>query len=304
MTYEQFVERMEERVRAALAPGRSVRLRSALKNNGRHRKGLVFTEAGVNTSPTIYLEEYYERYQAGSSFEEVAGQILALYGSVRMDRSWDGERLSRYENVKPRLICRLINRERNRDLLEEVPHVPYLDLAVVFHVLVDLEADDRIATMLVRREHLKWWHVTEEEVRRAAGENTEKLLPAEFKTLCAVLAQAGMEEPPVQADPAGAYRMYVLTNSIQNFGASAILYKDVLKKIGAFLKEDFYVLPSSIHEVIILPESSAPSWRETAMIVKEINETQVMEEEVLSDTPYFYRRSEGALALPGWEKEV
>ena len=73
MTYEQFVERMKERVRAALAPGRSVRLRSALKNNGRHRKGLVFTEAGVNTSPTIYLEEYYERYQAGSSFEEVAG---------------------------------------------------------------------------------------------------------------------------------------------------------------------------------------------------------------------------------------
>ena len=116
-----------------------------------------------------------------------------------MDRSWDGERLSRYENVKPRLICRLINRERNRDLLEEVPHVPYLDLAVVFHVLVDLEADDRIATMLVRREHLKWWHVTEEVVRRGCrGEHGEKLLPAEFKTLCAVLAQAGMEEPPVQ----------------------------------------------------------------------------------------------------------
>ena len=63
------------------------------------------------------------------------------------------------------------------------------------------------------------------------------------------------------------------------------------------------MLPSSIHEMIIVPDSSAPSWRETAMIVKEINETQVREEEVLSDIPYHYKRKEGRLRLPVWEMD-
>ena len=94
--------------------------------------------------------------------------------------------------------------------------------------------------------------------------------------------------------------VYVLSNCIRNFGAAAVLYRNVLKNIGKYLEEDFYVLPSSVHEVIIVPDSSAPSWQETAAIVKEINETQVREEEVLSDVPYHYRREEDKLAMPPW----
>ncbi len=301
MSYEQFIERMEEKLRGSLDGGRSLYVRQVTKNNGMKRKGFVFCEPGVNVSPTIYLEEYYERYKRGCPFEQVADQILSLYTHVRMQHSWEGEFVTKYVNVRPRLIYQLINRKKNRELLRQVPYVPYLDLAIVFHVLVDMKEDDRIATMLVRNEHLKRWKVTKEEIYEEACANTKRLLPEEFTTLYALLTEeegpAALEE---NQDERQEYSMYILTNRIRNFGAAAVLYRDVLKNIGKYLKEDFYVLPSSIHEVIIVPDSSAPSWRETAMIVKEINETQVREEEVLSDISYHYKRREDRPSLPLW----
>ena len=284
MSYEQFVERVEEKLKGRLDGGRTLYVREATKNNGKERKGVVFCEPGVNVSPTIYLEEYYERYRQGCSLEQVADQIMSLYSHVRMQHSWEGEFVTKYVNVRPRLIYQLISRERNRELLLQVPHFPCLDLAIVFHVLVDMKEEDRIATMLVRNEHLKWWRVTREEIYREACANTQKLLPERFTTLYAVLAGSGEEPGALEEgpeEPGGS--MYVLSNCIRNFGAAAVLYRNVLKNIGKYLEEDFYVLPSSVHEVIIVPDSSAPSWQETAAIVKEINETQVREEEVLSD---------------------
>lgn len=302
MSYEQFVERVEEKLKGRLDGGRTLYVREATKNNGKERKGVVFCEPGVNVSPTIYLEEYYERYQQGCSLEQVADQIMSLYSHVRMQHSWEGEFVTKYVNVRPRLIYQLISRERNRELLLQVPHFPCLDLAIVFHVLVDMKEEDRIATMLVRNEHLKWWRVTREEIYREACANTQKLLPERFTTLYALLAGSGEGADALEKEPGEepGCSMYVLSNCIRNFGAAAVLYRNVLKNIGKYLEEDFYVLPSSVHEVIIVPDSSAPSWQETAAIVKEINETQVREEEVLSDVPYHYRREEDRLAMPPW----
>lgn len=303
MSYEQFVEQMEAKLRSSLDGGRSLGVRQVTKNNGKKRKGIVFSEPGINVSPTIYLEEYYERYKRGYSFEQLAAQIMCLYSHVRMGHSWEGEFVTKYANVRAKLIYQLINREKNRDLLAQVPYIPYLDLAIVFYVLVDMKEDDRIATMLVRNEHLGWWKVTREEIYEEACANTRRLLPEEFTTLYALLAGVEGEDLSPDLDETKGYSMYILTNCIRNFGAAAVLYRDVLKNIGEYLKEDFYVLPSSIHEMIIVPDSSAPSWRETAMIVKEINETQVREEEVLSDIPYHYKRKEGRLRLPVWEMD-
>ena len=84
--------------------------------------------------------------------------------------------------------------------------------------------------------------------------------------------------------------MYVLTNSLRNYGAACLFYPHVLEMVGEMLKEDYYVLPSSVHEVIIVPESKALDADEMSEMVVEINETQVEPEEVLSDHAYFYQR--------------
>ena len=84
--------------------------------------------------------------------------------------------------------------------------------------------------------------------------------------------------------------MYVLSNTIRNFGAAAIMYDRRLEHIGEYLREDYYVLPSSVHEVIIIPKSKAPGKRELIEMVSDINATQVEEEDVLSDNAYYYDR--------------
>ena len=91
--------------------------------------------------------------------------------------------------------------------------------------------------------------------------------------------------------------MYVLSNEIRSFGAAAILYPGCLKKIRDYLGEDYYVLPSSVHEVIVVRESTAPDKRYLNEMVSEINESQVEAEEVLSDNAYFYSASQGRLSL-------
>ena len=92
-------------------------------------------------------------------------------------------------------------------------------------------------------------------------------------------------------------KMYVLSNKLKNYGAACIAYPYILDMLAGVLKENFYVLPSSVHEVIIVPESSQIRQSELERMVREINETQVPEEEILSNHAYFYYAQEGKLQL-------
>ena len=304
MSYEQFVKEVEARLKKCVGEKREVHIHTATKNNGKKRQGITFVESGVNISPTIYLEEYYERFKKGGNIEQITEQIMELYQEVKFRHSWEGEFVQKYENIKDKIIYQLINRQANEELLKDIPHIPYLDLAIIFYVLIELdEAGERMATMLIRKEHLGWWKVEAQEVYRMARNNTKKLLPYEFSTMYAVVEELlgegtdsgeafSEEEMENQKDD-----MYVLSNMIRNYGAAAILYEDRLEGIALYLKENFYVLPSSVHEVIIVPESRAPSREDLCAIVSEINRTQVKEEEVLSDNAYYYDRTTGILSL-------
>ena len=136
------------------------------------------------------------------------------------------------------------------------------------------------------------WGETMEGVYRRACRNTRVLLPDEFQTMRAVIEElTGMEETGKED------RMYILSNEIRSYGAAAILYEGRLERIGDYLKENYYVLPSSVHEVIIVPESEAPAQAELSRLVKEINETQVDPEEVLSNHAYYYDRKQKKLQI-------
>lgn len=298
MSYEQFVIQVEESLQKRMEGERLIYLHSAVKNNGKKRLGITFTNPGVNISPTIYMEEYYERYQRGNTLEEILEQIQDLYEQIEVKHSWEGRFLQTFTNVRERIIYQLVSKKRNEELLKDVPYREFLDLAVVFYVLVEVEEQEgSLSTMLIRKEHLKWWKVSSEELFFAAMKNTCSLLPYEFSTMCAAIFSCceGKKKEEYKEEEG----LYVLTNYIRNFGASAMLYPGRLEQIGDYLKQNFYVLPSSVHEVIILSAGNAPAWRELCEMVKEINETQVKEEEVLSDMAYYYDRTRKELILPG-----
>lgn len=297
MSYEQFVQEIETRIQKKVGDNRKVHIHTAIKNNGRIRRGLTFVEKGINVSPTIYLEEYYERFVRGGNVEMIAEQILQLYKSVRVHHSWEPECVKEYESVKDHIIFRLINGKANEYLLNEVPHLPFLDLAIVFYVLVELDDEgERMATMMIKNEHLEWWGKSAEELFQISLQNAEMLLPSELTSMLVVIEELVpvWERPEVTEEDD---YMYVLTNNRRSFGAGTILYPERLKAIGMYLKESFYVLPSSVHEVIILPESRAIEKDELQQIVYEINHTQVPDEEILSDNVYYYDIKENKLQM-------
>jgi len=263
---------------------------TAEKNNGVKRQGITIAQKGINISPTIYLEEYYEKYLNGCSIEGVAKDVLRLYHEVRLQKSWDEEKISSYKEIESKIVYRLVNLEANSNLLKEIPYVAYLDLAVIFYAMLEIN-EHGTACMLIRNEHLEMWEVTANDIYNKAKENTWKLLPSEFHTM-----RAMMEEYNKKGSYVGMDILHVLTNKIRSFGAAAILYEGVLEMVGDFLEDNYYVLPSSVHEVIIVSETEAP-WGGAGLseMVKEINHTQVDEEDILSDTAYYYDREKKKL---------
>lgn len=291
MNYRQFVNEVEMKVQKCVEDTIRVQEHIALKNNGKERRGLTMIQEGINISPTIYLEEYYEQFQDGNSLEQIVERILNLYKEVRFRKSWEGSYIQSFESVKPWVVYKVINKEKNKELLKETPYMQFLDLAVVCYVLLEMNSHGT-ATMLVKEEHLKMWGVSKEEVFCQAEKNSKRLLPAELNRMKDVIAE--ILEIETEEDEEEDI-MYVLSNARRNFGAICMVYDGIMDMIQMELGENFYVIPSSVHEVIIVPESQAPEKFEIEEMVAEINATQVEDEEILSDRVYYYSVKEKKL---------
>lgn len=293
MTYFQFIHAVETKVKKEVEEEKTVSIHTNVKNNGVRRSGIMISEKGINISPTIYLEEYFHQFRMGYPLEQIAKDIAGLYERIRFRNSWeDGEKVKDYEFVKDKIIYRLIGREENQELLKEIPYKCYLDLAIIYYVLLEVD-EYGMASMMVRTEHMDMWKVTEEDLYCRASENTRKLLPYEFapmRTVIEELLGLEMEEGPAE-------KMYILSNEMRSYGAATLIYPGCLRKIADEVGENFFVIPSSVHEIIIVAESEAPGREELESMIEEVNETQVEAEEVLSDRAYYYDRESGKLTL-------
>lgn len=290
MTYNQFIQAVESKLREGANEDTLISKYSTEKNNGVTRRGITIAQKGINISPTIYLEEYYEKFQNGCSIDSIIKDIQKLYQEVRIQKSWDEDSIRSYSMIGNKIIYRLVNKDANEELLKDIPYVPYLDLAIIFYVMLEIN-DCGTACMLIRNEHLDMWDVSLDDVYERAKNNTWRILPSEFHTMRAVVERYEGEE-----NYEGQDILYVLTNKIGSFGAAVILYEGCLEMIGEYLKDNFYVLPSSVHEVIIVTETESP-WGRGGLsdMVAEINRTQVEAEEVLSDYAYYYDREKKKL---------
>ena len=118
MNYTEFVCAVEKNMSLKVKEGVKVSAYTAVKNNGRERQGIVMETPGVNISPTIYLEEYYQCYQNGEGLEEIVDDIHSFYESIRKEESWDYRKILSYDGVKDRIVFTLINSEKDRNFLD------------------------------------------------------------------------------------------------------------------------------------------------------------------------------------------
>lgn len=285
MNYHEFVLQLQERLRAELGEEASVELHQVMKNNDIRRDTFLITGKESHISPAVYLEEYYHAFQAGMELPKIAEEIQKLYRKCCSQKKWDTSVFLDFEKIKEKIFCKLIHRDRNQELLKDVPFVSYLDLAVVFYCVPGENFGS--GTILIHRSHMELWKVSEQKLYQTARENTKRLLPCSIYKMSDILEEITerQEEPgtPIETLP-----MYVLTNERRCLGACGILYDSVLEEAAAKIGERFYVIPSSIHECILIPEEQAAAKEELEAMVRDINRTQVLPEEVLSDRIYHY----------------
>ena len=274
MDYTKFINTMQNKVKENLSSDIMVDVHRTVKNNGTTRTGLMFSQPGVNLSPTIYLEEFYDQYLQGESMDSLVQSIQEIYEKVRVRKSFLYNSIFEYSKMKPCIVYKVIQKSSNEDLLQQVPYESYMDLAIVYYALLET-TEFGTATLLIRNEHLKGWKVTKEEIHEVAKINTPCLLPIEASMLTEY--------------------MYIITNRKRSFGAAVMMYEDVWKQMAAIIGENFYVLPSSVHELILIPESYGMDRKHLQEMVREINRTEVDDEEILSDHVYYYNRKEERL---------
>lgn len=284
MNYQEFVGSVTGFLRESLPGGTRLQLIPLEKNNGIIMDGLSVRKEGKRVAPMIYLDSYYREYLDGRSLRGICDQILECCEDSDFEEHFDVDFFREPERVRPTVAYRLINYEKNRELLQEIPHLPFLNLAVVFYSLLT-DTPVGHATVLIRNSHLELWGKNTSWLYEAAKENTEKLLPKRLVSMEDMIYELseGKQEPEYAGVP-----MYVLTNSRKSFGAACLLYDGVLGECFRRLEESYYLIPSSVHEVILIPASAVGDSRELCALVQEMNRTQVRSTEVLSDTVYLY----------------
>jgi len=298
MTYQEFKQHIVTGLQQDFPPAARISIQDIIKNNDIHLDGLTVFSEGCNISPTIYLNYYYSQYEKGRPLPEIYRDIRDAYQENSPNINIDISFFTVYSKVKSRIIFKLINYQRNRELLKNVPHFRILDLAVVFHCLVKTD-DAGTATILIQNRHLSLWDITRDDLYALAIANTPKLLPYDLRNMSDVLKELLCEEKsfPAEFSTNDAFPMYLLSNRSKLHGSACMLYPNLLSDFSNRLKSDLYLLPSSIHEILIIPAAPNTACGELSDMVREVNATQLSREEILSDHVYYFSRETGKLSL-------
>lgn len=275
------------------------------KNNGLVLKGITIRTKDCNISPVIYTDAFYEHEL---STDEAVSKIMEIYNAHKDGMSnFDANIVQNFDAVKDKIIARVINKNRNEVITNSCPHAQFGDLVVTFVIFVEQgEPLGGTASIKITNEMMNSWKINLEQLIEAAYTNTKKLLPLEVLTMSEILKQmmehAGGLSPEMEAELAAPdHLMYVVSNTSRQFGAYFITDREALMEIASEIKEDqFFILPSSVHEIIVIPESQVENKDGLITMVKEVNATQVAPDEVLADNVYsFDAKTEELRAMDG-----
>ena len=197
-----------------------------------------------------------------------------------------------YADCQEKIVMRLISFEKNKKMLEETPYIPFLDMAVVFYFLADNDQNG-IASIRITNEIMNDWKTDVKELYTLASDNSKRIFEEKVMPMSKMFEEFNIDISKIRSEEANRIyeersEPYVVTNNIGINGASVILYPDMLREIAAKLGGDFYVLPSSIHEVLVVSASEDIDEKSLKKMVEDINRNYLLPDEYLSDNVYKY----------------
>lgn len=282
MSFEEFVEVAKELILEYLPEEyhyADIRLIEIAKTNGNYL-GMNVRKDEAKIAPTINLNGFYEYYERGESVENILRKMAEC---ICLEApNMDANILTDYKQARDRLFIRVCSTEWNKERLENVPHKEVADMAITYHLLLS-EDDSRGATALITNKMLEYYGVTAEQLHEDALENSQKIMPPLVRDLEELLAEETPDEEVFLHVP-----MTVVTNEKRSNGAAALFYPGMMERLAETMEGNYYILPSSTHEQLLLPDIQELEWRELKDMVEDINATQVAPTDRLANQVYHY----------------
>ena len=301
MSFEEFTENILQEVCDRTDGVFQTRRQDVTKNNNVKLTGISVMKEGEDIGPCIYLNEFFGEYESGGmGFEEIVDEVYRQILKHKDDAvpDFDTEGFLNWETVRGTIYAKLVNTEENQEQLEKIPHRSFMDLAVVYYAVARDHAQEEFGVIPIHNGHMEKWGQDEDALYRAAMGNMRAFGEPYFVSMETVIKSflpdtvvPGEREHKPEKD------MYILTNGRKRFGAAEILDKKTLRMVADQVGDRFILLPSSVHETIVLPPRDETEYDCLADMVREVNDTQVDIEERLSYHVYVYSRDEDALQI-------
>ena len=294
MGYEMFKEVVKESFLSYMPGsyrGMEVRVDPVNKVN-RTLDGLSLLAKNEKTmiSPTLYINDMYEKYSETGDLQATLREAAKAMDEVFREATIPSLDIN---TAKDNIIFQLVNTMQNEDMLKNLPHREFQDLSIMYRWIVGVDQKG-LSSIVINNNVAESLGMGEEELFKAAAENTRRILPPVVQSMNEVIMDMFMadgmpkelaEQMIGEQEPE--MTMWVISNERKIEGAASMLYEDKLHNLAEKVGTDLYILPSSIHEVIAVSvEMGEPE--ELARMVSEINMDQVDISERLSNQVYHY----------------
>lgn len=258
---------------------------------------------GSFCSPTFYMERMYEQYKNCDSFEKVmADQVIYLEESLK----YIPEEVMKidFAELRDKIVFQIVNTEQNSEMIALCPHRKFMDLTIVYRVVLNVDKDG-VSGFLITHDIARAEDLTEDTLYSLAKKNTKKIFPFKSerieKTMVRMMKKWGADQkdidqtfPEINSVPVKE-QVFVISNKYEFFGANALLYSEVIGKVVKKIGTDCYILPSSVHDLVVLSTDVFSERSKLINLVRETNNEHVRATDRLSDNIYLYSIVDGSL---------
>ena len=303
--YESMRKKIEEKLPENIRAEGKLVIKEARKNNDVMMHGIMISREGGGGSPIIYIDDAYDLYQSGRSVEELAPAAADAFCKAWEDQSCVDRLSLRYEDIKDRIFYRITDVQRNRGRLSEMKYsLAECGFAKIYSIAVSKEGSIPITNSLAAE-----YGYDPKKIFKDAERNTPEMYPAVFEDLKDIVMDLAMPGSPrltllsERESFEKSSDMYLLSSRDMTNGAATIFYPDVKEKIAEVIDDSYYVLPSSTHELMIVPCKSGIPPEHLRQTVRKVNEIMGTETEVLSDRIMKYDRDMKELKVVKEERD-
>lgn len=302
MDYETFKEEFKEDITRKLE-GRgidnvSISFQEVEKANEAY-EAMSVRQGDSRVAVSFNVENAFADFQHTGDYEGVlASATFAIADRISHVPDINVEQLKNYDSMKEKLSIEVINADVNAELLSKIPHEQLEDMAVVYRFVVASDKDGR-SSILVTNDMMDMFGVSKEQLREDALENAPKIRPAVIRGMNEMMLEMMR---PEDAEMFGITDlpddfMYVASVPDRTAGAGILAYQGFMDEAAERLGGDFYILPSSLHEIILIPDQGDMDFGAMKNMVHEVNETEVDPKDRLSDSVYHYDSKEHIFEL-------